>query len=93
MVLTTQKLGSMIKNSNQDETMEKVKVKALRPFYVIEKGQRKIVEPGQEVEIEETLALELEASNKVSFDLSKQRGRLPKEEAVDPMDTVKSGKK
>jgi hypothetical protein len=59
---------------------------------VIEKGQRKIVEPGQEVEIEETLALELEASNKVSFDLSK-RGRPPKEEAVDPMDAVKSGKK
>jgi hypothetical protein len=92
MVLTTQKLGSMIKNPNQENAMEKEKVKALRPFYVIEKGQRKIVKPGQEVEIEATLALELEAANKVSFDLGKQ-GRPPKEEAVDPMDTVKSGKK
>jgi hypothetical protein len=93
MVLTTGKLNNLIKNQkNQDSIMDKVKVKVLRPFWIVEKDRREVVEPGQEVEIDEYLALELEAANKISFDLSK-RGRPPKSEAVDPVDLATKSKK
>jgi hypothetical protein len=85
MALTTGNISNLIKNPKQDSAMAKVKVKVLRPFWIVEEGKREVVKPGREVEIDEFLALELKAANKVSFDLSK-RGRPAKDEAVDPVD-------
>jgi hypothetical protein len=88
MVLTTKKLGSLIQNSEGNMTEQpKIICRVLRSFDY--KGKN--LEVGKTVELPQNFAREMKEANKVEF--SSGGGESGKPEAVDPMDTVKSGKK
>jgi hypothetical protein len=87
MVLTTENTGSLIPNSEGNMAEQpKIICKVLRSFDY--KG--KILKAGQTVELPQNFAREMKESNKVEIS---NGGDSKKPEAVDPMDTVKSGKK